>query len=52
MDVVILQQEELLNRHMLFLATVAGVSPYIGLLGTVWGIKNAIQSMTKLRRRQ
>ena len=42
-----LQQEELLNRHMLFLATVAGVSPYIGLLGTVWGIKNAIQSMTK-----
>lgn len=47
MDVIILQQEELLNRHMLFLATVAGVSPYIGLLGTVWGIKNAIQSMTK-----
>ena len=36
-----------LGRHMQFLATVAGVSPYIGLLGTVWGIINAFQSLTK-----
>lgn len=35
------------GRHMQFLATVAGVSPYIGLLGTVWGIINAFQALTK-----
>jgi biopolymer transport protein TolQ len=32
---------------MQFLATVAGVSPYIGLLGTVWGIINAFHSLTQ-----
>ena len=47
MDIAIHHQEEKLNRHMLFLATVAGVSPYIGLLGTVWGIINAFQSLTE-----
>lgn len=36
-----------LGRHMQFLATVAGVSPYIGLLGTVWGIINAFHSLTQ-----
>src|SRR5690625_7402856 len=30
-----------LETHLNFLATVGSVSPYIGLLGTVWGIMNA-----------
>ena len=30
-----------LDAHTSFLATVGSVSPYIGLLGTVWGIMNA-----------
>ena len=42
MQAAIQHEENILNRQMLFLATVAGVSPYIGLLGTVWGIINAL----------
>lgn len=34
-----------LERHLRFLATVGSVSPYIGLLGTVWGIMSAFQSL-------
>src|SRR5690625_1997613 len=30
-----------LETHLSFLATVGSVSPYIGLLGTVWGIMHA-----------
>jgi len=30
-----------LDSHLPFLASVGSVSPYIGLLGTVWGIMNA-----------
>ena len=47
MQAAIQHEEAVLNRNMLFLATVAGVSPYIGLLGTVWGIINAFQSLSK-----
>lgn len=32
---------DVLDRHTSFLATVGSVSPYIGLLGTVWGIMHA-----------
>ena len=41
------EESDRLNRHMLFLATVASTSPYIGLLGTVWGIINAFRSLTE-----
>lgn len=47
MQAAIQHEEAMLNRQMLFLATVAGVSPYIGLLGTVWGIINAFQSLSQ-----
>ena len=39
------QESDYLNRHMQFLATVAGVSPYIGLLGTVWGLSLRFRSL-------
>ena len=45
MDAEIQRENELLSRHMEFFASVAGVSPYIGLLGTVWGIINAFSGL-------
>ncbi len=41
MRVAFSREEEKLERHLPFLATVGSVSPYIGLLGTVIGIMNA-----------
>ena len=35
-----------LERKMGFLATTAGVSPFIGLFGTVWGIIDAFQQLS------
>jgi biopolymer transport protein TolQ len=34
-----------LERHLIVLATVGNVSPFIGLFGTVWGIMDAFQSI-------
>jgi biopolymer transport protein TolQ len=39
------RQEEQLSQHLSFLATVGSTSPYIGLLGTVWGIMHAFQGL-------
>ena len=38
MRVSIASDEEEMNKHLSFLANVGSVSPYVGLLGTVWGI--------------
>ena len=35
-----------LEAHTPFLATVGSVSPYIGLLGTVWGIMNSFRGLS------
>jgi biopolymer transport protein TolQ len=37
-----------LEAHLSYLATVGSVSPYIGLLGTVWGIMNAFRGLTNV----
>ncbi|MDX2217678.1 MAG: protein TolQ [Burkholderiales bacterium] len=37
-----------LESHLSFLATVGSVSPYIGLLGTVWGIMHAFRSLSNV----
>ncbi len=34
-----------LNRRMIFLASTGSVSPFLGLLGTVWGIMNTFTSI-------
>ena len=47
LDISIQNEETRPNRHMQFLATVSGVSPYIGLFGTVWGIISAFQALTQ-----
>ena len=35
-----------LGLHLSFLANVGSVSPYIGLLGTVWGIMTSFQGLS------
>lgn len=37
-----------LDAHLSFLATVGSVSPYVGLLGTVWGIMNAFRGLSSV----
>lgn len=37
-----------LEAHLAFLATVGSVAPYIGLLGTVWGIMNAFRGLSNV----
>ena len=39
--VALSREQDRLDEHNDFLATVGSVSPYIGLFGTVWGIMNA-----------
>ena len=46
MRVAIASDEEEMNKHLSFLANVGSVSPYIGLLGTVWGIMTSFQGLS------
>jgi len=45
MDVAIAKEAEDLNRGLSFLATVGSTAPFIGLFGTVLGIKNAFEEI-------
>ena len=45
MDAAVERENQQLDRHMEFLSTTAGFSPYVGLLGTVWGIINAFSGL-------
>ena len=47
MQVQISKETEALETDLQTLATIASVSPYIGLLGTVWGIMNSFQSLSQ-----
>ena len=47
MQVQISKETENLETDLQTLATIASVSPYIGLLGTVWGIMNSFQSLSQ-----
>lgn len=50
MRVALSREEEKLNRNLPFLASVASVSPYIGLFGTVWGIMNAFRGLVNVQQ--
>lgn len=41
MRVAMAREEKVLEKHLALLATVASVSPYVGLFGTVWGIMDS-----------
>lgn len=45
LDAAAAEQMAGLERHLLFLATVGNVSPFIGLFGTVWGIMSSFQNI-------
>jgi biopolymer transport protein TolQ len=45
MRVALSREEKVLDKHLPILATVASVSPYIGLLGTVWGIMSSFMGL-------
>jgi len=48
MRVALSREEEKLERHLAFLATVGSTSPYVGLFGTVWGIMNSFRSLANM----
>ena len=39
-----------LESHLAFLASVGSVSPYVGLLGTVWGIMHAFRGLANVQQ--
>nr|WP_323777351.1 protein TolQ [Amylibacter sp.] len=45
MDVAINRESEKLNNGLTFLATVGAIAPFVGLFGTVWGIKSAFEEI-------
>ena len=44
------REMDYLESHLSFLATVGSVSPYVGLLGTVWGIMNAFRGLANVQQ--
>ncbi|MFV0358697.1 protein TolQ [Tropicimonas sp.] len=45
MDVAIAKEAEEMNRGLGFLATVGSTAPFVGLFGTVWGMKNDFEEI-------
>jgi biopolymer transport protein TolQ len=45
MRVAVMREEERLERHLAFMASVGSTSPYIGLFGTVWGIMHSFRGL-------
>jgi biopolymer transport protein TolQ len=50
MRVALSREEEKLNVSLPFLASVASVSPYIGLFGTVWGIMQSFRGLANVQQ--
>lgn len=50
MRVSMFREEERLETHLPFLATVGSTSPYIGLFGTVWGIMNSFRGLATVNQ--
>ena len=45
MDVAIAREAETLNERLSFLATTGSTGPFIGLFGTIWGIKHSFEQI-------
>jgi biopolymer transport protein TolQ len=45
MNVAIARESEVLNKGLAFLATTGSTAPFIGLFGTVWGIKHSFEQI-------
>jgi biopolymer transport protein TolQ len=46
--VALARENEKLETHLPFLASVGSTSPYVGLFGTVWGIMNSFRSLANM----
>ncbi len=46
MRIAFAREQEELESHLPFLASVGSTSPYVGLFGTVWGIMTSFQSLS------
>ena len=44
------REQERLEMHLPFLATVGSTSPYVGLFGTVWGIMNSFRGLAQVQQ--
>ena len=47
MRVAMMQQSQKLEHQVSLLGTIGAISPYVGLLGTVWGIMDAFLNIAK-----
>ena len=45
LSIYVEEQKQYLSESMSILASIASISPFIGLFGTVWGIMNSFQTM-------
>ena len=50
MRVAFSREQERLEVHLPFLATVGSTSPYVGLFGTVWGIMNSFRGLAQVQQ--
>lgn len=50
MRVAFYREQERLETHLPFLATVGSTSPYVGLFGTVWGIMNSFRGLAQVQQ--
>ncbi len=50
MRVAFSREQERLEVHLPFLATVGSTSPYIGLFGTVWGVMNSFRGLAQVQQ--
>lgn len=50
MRVAFSKEQERLEAHLPFLATVGSTSPYVGLFGTVWGIMNSFRGLAQVQQ--
>lgn len=50
MRIAISREQDQLEKHLPFLASVSSVSPYIGLFGTVWGIMNSFRGLAAVHQ--
>lgn len=48
MRIAMSREQERLEKHLSFLATVGSTSPYVGLFGTVWGIMNSFRALANV----
>lgn len=50
MRVALYREEEKLEQHLPYLATVGSISPYVGLFGTVWGIMHSFIGLAEVQQ--